>query len=78
MIPSASSTPRAPGPSWRQGQEELEKARIAPAAVGPLAEYADGYRRVPAGLGHPPDVVRKLREFDPLSNGIHREPARSG
>jgi hypothetical protein len=54
-------------------------ARIVRADVGPLAEYADGYRRALAGLAYTPDgVVRKLWEFGPLSDWMDREPARSG
>lgn len=43
--------------------------RIARADVGPLAQYANGYRRVLAGLGYTPDgVVRKLWELGRLSD----------
>lgn len=44
-------------------------ARVARADVGPLAEYADGYRELLAGLGFTPNgVVRKLWELGRLSD----------
>lgn len=48
-------------------------ARIASADVGPLAPYANGYRKQLADLGYAPDgVVHKLRELGRLSDWMIR------